>query len=231
MYEPMSEEFFKAIKQGQVAKAEQMIDRNLSLVDMKDSQGLSGVAIATYHRQTEIANILISKGARLDIFEASMTGRLQNVKEAVTKEPSIVNSFSIDGFTALHLAAFFGQLAVTSYLIERAADVDAVAKNMMKVTPLHSAVAQSNVAIPELLIKHGAQVNARQEGGFSPLHAAAQSGNLELAKLLLEHGADVNAKTDRGKTPLDLTKEQSQEAGPKEKREQVATLLLQYVQE
>jgi uncharacterized protein len=96
----------------------------------------------------------------------------------------------------------------------------------MKVMPLHSAAARSQIEISELLLSHGANVNARQEGGFAPLHEAAQSGNLRMAELLLKHGADVDAMTDKGKTPLALTKEERREAGPKEEREHVASFLI-----
>jgi uncharacterized protein len=222
----MSEEFFRAIKQGDAQKVEQLIETNLGLANMKDSQGMSPVVVATYYGQSKIAQLLIAKGAHLDIYEASMTGKIDVMKEMILKDKSAVNSFSGDGFTALHLASFFGHQGIASYLIQRGADVNSVARNAMKVMPLHSAVARNQVKISELLLTNGANVNARQEGGFSPLHAAAQSGNLQMAELLLNHGADVNAKTDKGKTPLALTKEEGQEAGPKEERDAVARFLI-----
>jgi len=221
----MSEEFFKAIKEGDLPRVEQMIQRNSSLVNAKDPQGMSPVIVATYYNQSNIANRLIQSGAELNLYEASMTGRLETVKEMVSKKPADANSLSSDGFSALHLASFFGQIEVAKFLMQSGADVNSVSKNMMKVTPLHSAAAHNQVEIVELLLKHGAKVNAKQEGGFTALHAAAQSGNLELAKLLLKNGAEQQAKSDKGKTPLDLTKEEGREAGPKEGRERVARLL------
>jgi ankyrin repeat protein len=223
----LSEEFFKMIKEGQLAQVEQLIERNHDLVNSKDAQGMSPVVVATYYGEPKIAELLVSKGATLNFFEASMIGNLSEVKEAIKKDPSIVNSFSSDGFTALHLAAFFGQAEVMQYLIEKGANVNSVARNVMKVMPLHSAAAQSNVRIVELLLDQGALVNAQQEGGFTALHAAAQSGNLEMARLLLKHGADPNAKTDKGQTPLDITKVEGREAGARKDRERVAVLLQQ----
>jgi ankyrin repeat protein len=73
------------------------------------------------------------------------------------------------------------------------------------------------------LIEHGADVNARQQAGFTPLHEAAASGKLEFAHLFLDHGADVNAKTDDGKTALTLAIEARQEAMIKLLRERGAS--------
>ena len=49
----------------------------------------------------------------------------------------------------------------------------------------------------------GADVNAKNDGGFTPLHAAALNGHKEIAELLIEKGANLNAKDRRGRTPLD----------------------------
>lgn len=202
-----------------------MLERNGRLANARNAQGMSAVTVATYHRQLEIGNMLVAKGARLNLFEASMTGKIEIVKDIISKKQTRADAYSDDGFTALHLAAFFGNAEVAEYLVNNGAGVGQVARNPTKVTPLHSAVAHGQLEIAEMLLRHGADVNARQEGGFTPLHGAAFSGNLEIAKLLLAHGGDMDMKTDKGKSAVDLTGETSPEAGPEEGRRRVALLL------
>jgi ankyrin repeat protein len=220
-----SDEFFKAIAEGDDAKVRKLLEREGALANERNKQGLSPVTLATYYGRTGIADTLISKGAKLDFHEASMTGRMNVVRDLLSNDPSRVGSLSKDGFTALHLAAFFGQKEVVEYLLKNGADVNALANNATKVRPLHSAVAHHDLEISKLLVDHGADVNARQQGGFTPLHEAAFSGSLEIAELLLKHGADMTAKTDKELTALALTSEESPEAGPKLAREKVAHFL------
>ena len=222
----MVEEYFKAIKEGKLTKVEQMIKRNPRLVNAKDESGMSGIAVATYYGQPKVASLLVSSRATLNVFEAAMIGNLTKVRDLVEHESSLANAYSADGFTALHLAAFFGQSRVVEFLLEIGANVDAVSANKMKVTPLHSAVAHNHVEICENLLSKGADVNAKQENNFTPLHEAAQNGSTALAKLLLEHGAQVNAGTDDSRTPLDMTTESGPVAGGKEGREEVAKMLV-----
>lgn len=59
-------------------------------------------------------------------------------------------------------------------------------------TPLHHAVDVDHTELVELLIKSGADVNARDLQRETPLHIAAQNGNREIAELLIKSGADVN---------------------------------------
>ena len=56
----------------------------------------------------------------------------------------------------------------------------------------------------ELLIKAGADVNARGKNGFSPLIAAVESCNVAVARVLLKHGADPTKTNYRGKTPYEI---------------------------
>jgi hypothetical protein len=69
-------------------------------------------------------------------------------------------------------------------------------------TPLHEAANRGKKEAAELLLAHGADVNARTNDGSTPLHDAAMGGSKEVAELLLAHGADVNAKQPDGATPL-----------------------------
>ena len=129
-----------------------------------------------------------------------------------TASPSSWTSWSKDGFTGLHLAAFFGQEEAAELLLARGAEVNLVARNAnIHVTPLHSAAAGSHSGIVKLLLEHGADPNAAQDGGFTPLHSAANNDDRESAEALLEAGADPTLKTDDGRTPADLAGEQTRD--------------------
>jgi hypothetical protein len=67
---------------------------------------------------------------------------------------------------------------------------------------LFEAVHVGNIALTELLIKHGADVNAQNSRGFSAVHYAAKLGNLECVKKLVEMGADLNLKSVRNENCL-----------------------------
>ncbi len=70
-----------------------------------------------------------------------------------------------------------------------------------------SCASPNHTEIAKFLVKKGANVNHRNEGGFTPLMHVAYAGNVELVKFLLENGADANAKTANGKTPLIFARE------------------------
>ncbi len=69
-------------------------------------------------------------------------------------------------------------------------------------TPLHLAAYFGYRDVAELLLTHGADVNAINSYGRTPLHRAAFNGHQDIAKLLLKHGADINAKNNFVDTPL-----------------------------
>lgn len=56
--------------------------------------------------------------------------------------------------------------------------------------PLHYASYQGHLAIVEILLKAGANVNATNDAGFTALFYAAQRGNIDICKILFESGAD-----------------------------------------
>ena len=58
-----------------------------------------------------------------------------------------------------------------------------------------------------LLIKAGADLEARNRDGWTPLLVSVRRGHTEIASLLLKAGANVNAKTDSGWTALHLAAE------------------------
>jgi ankyrin repeat protein len=193
-----------AVQAGDTGKIRRLLQDDPSLAAAKDANGVSALMFAFYYRRPEIADLLLAAKSDLDIFEATAAGKADKVSEILKKDPESAKHWSADGFTALHFAAFFNRPEIARMLIRHAADVSAVARNPMKVTPLHSAAAAHSREIVRLLLENNALADVRQEGGWTPLHEAAQNGDVEMARDLLQHRADPQARSDDGKTPADM---------------------------
>jgi len=201
---PTHADVIAAVQSGDAAKIRSLLQDNPSLAAAKDAKGVSALMFAFYYRRSEIADLLLVAKSDLDIFEATTAGKADKVSEILKNNSEAAKHWSADGFTALHLAAFFGRPEIARILIRHAADVSATSKNPMKVTPLHSAAAAHNGEIVRLLLENDAPADVRQEGGWTPLHEAAQIGDVEMARDLLQHRADPQARSDDGKTPADM---------------------------
>jgi ankyrin repeat protein len=204
-----TDEFLEAIRKGNLPKIDQLLDTIPILANSKSKNGVSVILLALYHGHQDIALTIAAKKHELDVFEASVLGKLEQVKNLVSHDPSLVNSYSPDGFSPVALAAYLGQKEITEYLILKGANVNAIAKNASGFTALTGAIANNHSEISKILVKRGADVNHRYEGGVSPLMEASLNGNIELVNFLLENGADPSAKTKDGKTPLSFAKEKN----------------------
>jgi ankyrin repeat protein len=67
---------------------------------------------------------------------------------------------------------------------------------------LHAAVVGGQKKVVEFLITKGADVNAKDRGGYTPLFYAVWHNREETAKLLLDKGADPNVRSVWNRTPL-----------------------------
>jgi ankyrin repeat protein len=144
----------------------------------------------------------------LDVFEAAAVGRSERMAELLADDPGLVSAWTADGFTPLHLAAFFRQPEAARLLVEHGALVDVVARNdELRVTPLQSAVAARQEETAALLLERGADPNAQQRGGFTALHAAAQHGDEPIVRMLLSHGANRSLAADDGRTAAEFARE------------------------
>lgn len=69
-------------------------------------------------------------------------------------------------------------------------------------TPLHLATANGHLFVIELLIRYGADVNARNQNKETPLHLASYLGKPIIVCLLLASGSIVNLQDGEDSTPL-----------------------------
>ncbi len=192
------------IRSGDAAGLKELLAGDPSLAEGVDDAGVSLLLQARYRGENELVEILRAAKPSLDLFEASALGDVTRVVELLDAEPYRVSEQAPDGFTALHLAAFFGQPSAAQILLDRDADVNAEADNSSQVQPLHSAAAGRDARGVQVLLDGGADVDARQRGGWTPLTAAAQNGDLDIVRALLATGADPSLRTDDGRSSFDL---------------------------
>jgi ankyrin repeat protein len=196
---------FEAVDKGDAEAIRALIRKRADVVDaQRPSDGLSVLMYAMYQGKWELVDIIAPVHPGLDVFESAALNRAARVKHLTTTNPHLLEKRSPDGWSALHLAAFFGQIDAAKVLIERGAEVDIRSENELANTPLHAAAAGRHFMVCELLISDGADVNAKQHGGYTPLMAAAQHGDRGLCELLLRRGARKDLTNDAGQTAADL---------------------------
>ncbi len=199
----MANNIFTAISSGDAAAVSALVAQDPNISRARNAAGVSALMQARYEGRHEIVSLLRPTAGDLDIFEAATLGDPARLKKLLAADPALALAYSNDGFTALHLAAFFAQPEAAEELLRSGADPNAVAKNAMRVAVINSAAASGRADIVKAALKAGADPNARQMAGYTALHAAAAHDNVEMAQALLDAGADPSLRSDDGQTAAD----------------------------
>ncbi|HEX2047260.1 MAG TPA: ankyrin repeat domain-containing protein [Acidimicrobiales bacterium] len=185
---------FESIKAGDIDAVRAAVEEDPAGAASRDENGRSAVRAALYAQKQDIADIVLEAKPELDVFDAAAVGDVDRLTELLDADADLISSYSEDGYTPLHFAAFFARGSAVRLLLDRGADVGAVSRNEMEVQPLHSAVAANAREVVAALLLAGADVNARQHGGYTPLMAAEQHDDEEMVRLLMDHGAEESAE-------------------------------------
>jgi len=136
------------------------------------------------------------------ILETASQGHLERLKGLYRDSSPDVNWQDDDGFTALAIAAQYGQAAIVEYLLQRKADPN-LATNT-GATPLYLASFEKREKVVRVLLRNGVvDVNKATEEGLTPLHGACVSGAKGIVEQLLNNPkVDVMKTDNNGATPL-----------------------------
>ncbi len=195
------DDLISAAKAGDAGRAVQLMSDDPALAAARDASGETPLMAALYRGHQKVVDALVAHGVTLDVFAAAAIGQMEALETAL-QNPGAVNAFAYDGWTPLHLAAFFGQRGAAERLLASGADLNATSRNALHNTPLHAAVAGGHVDVSMLLIEAGAGVNVSDAGGHTPFHIAAEGGYVPVVKALLARGADAHAVDSEDRTPL-----------------------------
>jgi len=201
---------------GMVDKLNDLLREDPSSINTKTFDGLTLLEIAAlgYRRFIEASEsngkpkrelpaieLLLSKGAELNIHIATLLGKLDQVAKLINDDPTQVNRKWLDGATPIYEAVGNGYTEIAEYLIKHGASIKARGERWSDL-PIHIAAKFGHIDCVELLLKSGVDVNEKGLANRTPLHWSAFSGYLEIVKLLVSKGADINARDTRNGTPI-----------------------------
>ena len=197
-----ADDLVEAARRGDSETVRNILHTQPELAASPVASGETAVMAALYrghHGIVDDVAAVLERDRRLDIFAAAALGRMDALERASTDG---VNAYAYDGWTPLHLAAFFGRREAVERLLDGGADLHAVSRNALKNTALHAAVAGGHTDVALMLIERGAAVDVADAGGHTPLHIAAEGGLLPVARALVARGADPHAVDAEDRTPL-----------------------------
>ena len=151
---------------------------------------------------------------------AALKGR-EAMLQLLLKQGADPNAKDIHGWTPLHAAALRRHRGVVLVLLEKVENGQAIldwvalqqvdtkkyallmdiaekkAAGSTVVSGLRSAVQERHISRLKVLLEEGADINAKDVGGWTALIVAAEIGDKEAIQLLLRSGADVNISGPR----------------------------------
>lgn len=166
----MINDVFTAARTGDANRVKDLLDKDLSLANAENSDGLTLLGFAAHFGQGEVVKLLLENGADVNAVSHSKVSY-------------------IPSNTALH-AAIAGErsLEVIQLLLAHRAKpgiMDSNGHTSLHVTAFH----KDSTQIIGLLIEHGADVNAMSEDGVYAIDLAKEQGHTAVIDLLREHGA------------------------------------------
>jgi len=195
------------------------------------------------------------EGTTTYLIEAASRGQVQTVRFLLehAANPNLAASFT--GQTALIAAACRGHAEVVDVLLGHGADFSAV-DHPSKFSAIEYGIANEDASIVRsllnagatptfrrlsfhkeggaaareivlMLLKHGVDINKRDDWGRTPLMWAAQSAALETVQFLIDCGADVNAVSGQNMNGVSSNETALQRA-KRAKRTDVVAVLLQH---
>lgn len=107
---------YVSVSHGDLERVWQLLEQEPALVnaawDWGGGDWETGLGAAAHMGRADIANFLLARGARLDIFAAAMLGKIAIVKAAVADNPDILNIPGPHGIPLIAHAEAGGELAI-----------------------------------------------------------------------------------------------------------------------
>ena len=221
-----------AITKGNLRLCQQLIERGFSIDGTCDC-GCTALVKACAHNRPEVATYLLEIGASVNgkacgkesykagysaVQLAALNGDFELFESIFRKAPFV----AAEAMQAFQHAARRGHVTILRFLLQHATDkkslleagtpeVPDVDNEHLSVStevldysrPLHLAVTHGHFEAIEVLLRAGADLEARDEDGMTALQLAVESReHREILDFLITAGANINTRDYEGLTPL-----------------------------
>jgi len=131
-----------------------------------------------------------------EAIKAISSGDTKSLKRLLSQNSNLANTRVDDQRTLLHIATdwpghFPNNVETIAALVSSGADVNAPFAGRHSETPLHWAASSNDVGVIDVLLDHGANIEAQGSviGGGTPMSDAVAFGQWQAARRLVERGA------------------------------------------
>lgn len=154
------------------------------------------INILPLEQQTLLNPIVLKLLLSEDALSSWLDLRALRSSEANSREQAVLVNFT----SPLFYSSSMGLVQVVKELLAAGWDPNGLGNQLS----LHRAVVGGYDKVVLILLTHGADVNAKDQQGYSPLHHAVKEGNMSIVQLLFLFGAQASPKDEQGSTPLHL---------------------------
>ena len=208
-----------AVDTGNMDMISHLISRGADVTLPTDS-GKLPIDIAMEKDNWQIVELLISHGGECNILHSEF-GNKETIKKLLDSGANI-DKVNEDGFTILHTAITANDMGMVKFLLGLGANMGMVAGSTMTAIhvavnmcsremvelspetdiPLHNSRNRGYLDMVEILLAHGADINATDITGRKAIHYAAKHSDVICIRTLMDHGADIKAVDNYENTPL-----------------------------
>jgi uncharacterized protein len=172
---------FVGVSHGNVARVRELLEQHPDLVNVSASWVETPIEAAAQMANREIMELLLERGAPVDICTAIALGRDDRVREMLREDPSLKGAKGAHGIPIMYYPVITGNKEIAQLLLDSGADINAGAGGT---TPLHGAAIFNRVDMAEWLLMNGADARLADYEGKSPFERAQLLGNAEVAQIL-----------------------------------------------
>lgn len=127
-----------------------------------------------------------------------MEAGLNDRKEPLSRWPSSSN-------VIFNQAVVEGDVAKVKFLLKYGGNQISVnEKNKFGLTPLQQSCLEGNIRLVMILLDHGADIEGKDDKGWTALHFGIIAGHCNIVSLLIESCADLTCVDCKGRLPIDL---------------------------